>query len=107
VGINTQNEEAALKAAKFFGALFGFALKDSNSSVFSGDGIEVMKSKGPGMNGHIAVGTLSLKRAIAFFERQGVAFNQGSAKTDTKGNMVAIYFQEEIAGFAVHLVQKK
>jgi 2-dehydro-3-deoxyphosphogluconate aldolase/(4S)-4-hydroxy-2-oxoglutarate aldolase len=107
VGINTPNEEAALKAATFFSALFGFTNRDGTASLFSSDGIEIIKSKGLGANGHIAIGTLSLPRAIAYFERQGVAFNRDSIKTDAKGNMTVIYFQEEIAGFAVHLAQKK
>jgi 2-dehydro-3-deoxyphosphogluconate aldolase/(4S)-4-hydroxy-2-oxoglutarate aldolase len=107
MGINTQNPEAALGAAKLFGALFGFTLKEGASSVFSSDGIEIMKSPGLGTHGHIGIGTNSLFRARAWLERQGIAFNQGSVKTDAKGSVLVIYLQEEIAGFAVHLVQKK
>jgi 2-dehydro-3-deoxyphosphogluconate aldolase/(4S)-4-hydroxy-2-oxoglutarate aldolase len=107
VGINLESGDAALKAANLFNALFAFALKDGGSSVFAGEGIEIMKSPGLGKNGHIAIGTLSLPRAIAYFERQGIGFNQGSHKTDQRGNPAVIYLQEEIAGFAVHLIQKK
>jgi len=107
VGINAENEDAAKKAANRFSALFGFQNKDGNSSIFSGDGIEVMKSPYLGKNGHIAIGTNSVLRARAFFERQGVEFNAESAKTDAKGNLLAVYFKEEIGGFAVHLVQRK
>jgi 2-dehydro-3-deoxyphosphogluconate aldolase / (4S)-4-hydroxy-2-oxoglutarate aldolase len=38
---------------------------------------------------------------------QGVSFNQDSTKYDNNGNMAAIYFKDEIGGFAVHLLQKK
>jgi len=107
VGINAGDENEARKAADRFSALFGFQNKDGNSSIFSGDGIEIMKSPFLGKNGHIAIGTNSVFRARAFFERQGVEFNAESAKTDAKGNLHAIYFKEEIGGFAVHLVQKK
>jgi 2-dehydro-3-deoxyphosphogluconate aldolase/(4S)-4-hydroxy-2-oxoglutarate aldolase len=107
IGINAKDEAAALGAAKLFGALFGFALKDGSSSVFSSDRIEIMKSQGPGTHGHIAVGTNSLSRAKAWLERQGIAFNASSAKTDAKGALTVIYLAEEIAGFAVHLLQKK
>jgi 2-dehydro-3-deoxyphosphogluconate aldolase/(4S)-4-hydroxy-2-oxoglutarate aldolase len=44
---------------------------------------------------------------MAYLTRQGIGFNQESAKTDAKGNITVIYLQEEIAGFAVHLLQKK
>ena len=107
IGINAENEDAALKAANRFSALFGFQNKVGNSSIFSGDGIEIMKSPYLGKNGHIAIATNSVLRARAFLERQGVEFNSGSARTDAKGNLTAVYFKEEIGGFAVHLVQKK
>ena len=107
VGINLENEDAALKAANRFSALFGFPTKVGASSVFAGEGIEIMKSLYLGKNGHIAIGTNSIIRAKAFFERQGVEFNPDGIKTDAKGNMVAAYFKEEIGGFAIHLVQKK
>ena len=107
IGINAENEEAALKAANRFSALFGFQNKPGTNSMFSGSGIEVMKSPYLGKNGHIAIGTNSIHRARAFFERQDIEFNNESVKTGANGAMTAIYFKEEIGGFAVHLVQKK
>ncbi|MDR2746061.1 MAG: bifunctional 4-hydroxy-2-oxoglutarate aldolase/2-dehydro-3-deoxy-phosphogluconate aldolase, partial [Treponema sp.] len=107
IGINAANETEALQAARLFETLFGFAPKTGASSVFSGEGIEIMKAPYLGKHGHIAIGTNSLKRGIAYLERKGFAFNAGSVKTDAKGTMTAIYLSDEIAGFAVHLVQKK
>jgi 2-dehydro-3-deoxyphosphogluconate aldolase/(4S)-4-hydroxy-2-oxoglutarate aldolase len=107
IGINTENEEAALKAANRFSALFGFQNNVGNASIFSGSGIEIMKSPYLGKNGHIAIGTNSVLRAKAFFERQGVEFNPETVKTDANGNPIVAYFKEEIGGFAVHLLQKK
>ena len=107
VGINTENEEEAKKAANRFSALFGFQTKDGASSIFAGEGVEVMKSPYLGKNGHIAIGTNCIHRARAFFERQGLEFNPDGVKTDAKGKLVAAYFKEEIGGFAVHLLQKK
>jgi 2-dehydro-3-deoxyphosphogluconate aldolase/(4S)-4-hydroxy-2-oxoglutarate aldolase len=106
VGINAESEEAALKGARTFEAIFGFAVKPGNSSVFAGEGIEITKSPFPGKYGHIAIGTYNVARAAAHLERRGVALNQGSAKTDSKGQLSAIYLAEEIAGFAVHLVKR-
>jgi 2-dehydro-3-deoxyphosphogluconate aldolase/(4S)-4-hydroxy-2-oxoglutarate aldolase len=107
IGINAENEDAALKAANWFSALFGFQNNVGAASIFSGPGIEILKSPFLGKNGHIAIGTNSIIRAKAYFERQGVEFNPDSVKTDAKGNMLAVYFKEEIGGFAVHLLQKK
>jgi len=107
VGIAAKGGEDALKAANLFGAMFGFPVRDGNSSAFAGEGIEVLKTAAPGANGHIAIGTNSVLRAVAYLERNGVGFDHANAKRDAKGNMFAIYMKEEILGFGVHLLQKK
>jgi 2-dehydro-3-deoxyphosphogluconate aldolase / (4S)-4-hydroxy-2-oxoglutarate aldolase len=105
IGINSGNEEDAMKAAKLFNRLFGHPLKHGNSSVFTGDNIEFIKTSAPGAHGHIAIKTNSLPRAIAYLERAGIAFDYENAKKDAKGNITALYLKEEILGFALHLVQ--
>lgn len=101
MGINCANENEALQAAKLFEALFSFDYKVGNSSIFAGSkAIELMKTPGRGKYGHIAIGTNTLPRAIAYFRNKGIAFDESSI-TDK-----AAYFADEIAGFAVHLVQK-
>ena len=107
IGINAGEEDEALKTARQFESLFGFAMKPGNSSIFSGDGIEIMKKNGPGRNGHIAIGTTSVAKAAAFLARQGIEFNAETSKTDAKGNLTVAYLKNEFLGFAVHLVQKK
>ena len=62
VGINAANKEEAEKAARMFETLFGFAVKEGNSSFFAGD-IELMKEPYMGKNGHIAIGTPEIGRA--------------------------------------------
>jgi 2-dehydro-3-deoxyphosphogluconate aldolase/(4S)-4-hydroxy-2-oxoglutarate aldolase len=103
IGINAENEEAAKKAVKIF-SIFSFLPRETLMSIFSSDSIEVMKAKGRGTNGHIAIGTISTERAKAHLERQGIAFDEGSAAFDDKGKLKLIYLQDEIAGFAVHLL---
>jgi len=107
VGIAAKGGDEALKAANLLGAMFGFPIRDGNSSVFAGEGIEVLKTAAPGANGHIAIGTNSVLRAVAYLERNGVGFDHTNAKRDAKGNMFAVYMKEEILGFGVHLLQKK
>ena len=107
VGINAASEEEALGAAGKFNALFGFTAKPGSSSVFSGEGMEIMKAPGQGRNGHIAIGTTSVIKAAAFLARQGIAFNKDTIKTDAKGDWTVAYLEDEIQGFAIHLVQKK
>ena len=107
VGVNAENEEEALKAANRFAFIFGMPAKNGNSSVFAGTALEVMKSPYLGKNGHIAVRTNYIERAVSYLSTVlGVEFNEESAKRDAKGGLKAIYLKEEIGGFAVHLVQK-
>ncbi len=101
IGINTENQEEAMKAAKMFELMFGLDIKEGNSSVFVGNkGIEIMKKQYLGKNGHIAIKTNTITRAMAYFKNHGFEFIE-----DTY-NGVAVYFKDEIAGFAIHLLQK-
>jgi len=107
VGINTSDADASLKSTKLFCSIFNFALKEGNSSNFAGKGIEINKSMGLGKNGHIGIATNSIARAVAWLERAGIAVDHSTSKKDAKGALVAVYLKDEIAGFAVHLLQKK
>ena len=105
VGINAKSDDEAESVADSFEKLFGFTKKSGNSSVFAGTAIEVMKKPGLGANGHIAIGTNYIERAIYHMELQGFEFDMDTAKYKD-GKMVAVYLKGELGGFAVHLVQK-
>jgi 2-dehydro-3-deoxyphosphogluconate aldolase/(4S)-4-hydroxy-2-oxoglutarate aldolase len=107
IGINTPDETSSLQIATQFANLFDFTLKPGNSSNFAGSGIEVNKGNGLGQNGHIAIKTNSIPRAVAYLERNGVKVDLSTAKTNPDGSLVAVYLKEEIGGFAVHLLKKK
>jgi 2-dehydro-3-deoxyphosphogluconate aldolase/(4S)-4-hydroxy-2-oxoglutarate aldolase len=107
IGVNTQNEAETWNAAKRFETLFGFGSRETSASIFASEALEIMKGPGMGTHGHIAVAVNSVLKARYHLERQGVAFNEGSVKYTDSGRLNLIYIQDEIAGFAVHLVQKK
>lgn len=107
IGLNAKSEENADKILKKFTALFGFSEKVGSKSNFSGGKIEIMKkADAPGTNGHIAIGTNYLDRAIAYLEAQGFEFDYDLKLTNSKGEFCGIYLKEEICGFGIHLVQK-
>ena len=106
VGVNCADKDAAIKTATLISTLFGMEVKTGNSSTFVGKAFEMMHEPYLGANGHIAIATNFIERAVAYFKRMGIAFNEESRKTDAKGNLKAIYFADEFAGFAIHLVQK-
>lgn len=107
IGINAENEQEAIRAANRFAFLFGMPAKAGGSSVFAGSAVEVMKAPYLGRNGHIAIRTNYIERAVNYMTTVlGAEFNEESAKRDEKGKYKAIYLKEEIGGFAVHLLQK-
>ena len=107
IGINAANEDEALKTAQMFELLFGLPVKVGNSSIFAGTAVEVMKTPYLGKNGHIAIGTPDVAAAKAELEAKGFAFAEETAKSKPDGTLNAIYLEDEICGFAVHLVGKK
>lgn len=106
IGINAKDEEDADGIATALNKMFGFEKKVGNSSIFAGTGFEVMKKPYLGANGHVAIQTNYIKRAIYHLEKRGFEFDMDTAKYDAKGNMKAVYFKGEFGGFALHLVQK-
>ncbi|MBR1408234.1 MAG: bifunctional 4-hydroxy-2-oxoglutarate aldolase/2-dehydro-3-deoxy-phosphogluconate aldolase [Clostridia bacterium] len=105
VGINSANEEEAMKTATLLCKMFGWPIKVGNSSIFAGTAVEVMKTPFRGTNGHIGIRTNFIERAKFFLESQGFEFDPSSANVKD-GQLKAIYLKDEVAGFAVHLVQK-
>lgn len=105
VGINTASADDSLDLCRQFERAFGFSAKLGNSSNFACAGIEVMKEPYLGANGHIAVRTNSIPRAVVELEKAGFALDESTVKF--KGNkMTAVYLKGEFGGFAIHLLQK-
>ena len=105
IGINCENAEESLATAKCLAELMGMPVKEGNSSNFVGTAVELMKKPGRGAKGHIAIGTNSVKRAKWHLEQRGYVFDESSAAMKN-GKLNAIYLKDEVAGFAIHLVQK-
>ncbi len=107
MGINNESKEESERAAKLFSLMFGLPLRETSKSIFAGDAFEFMNMKGPGKHGHIGIRTHFVDRAIAYFKRLGFEFDESTITYDEKsGKPKFVYFKDEIAGFAIHLVQK-
>ncbi len=107
IGINCANEDEAKSTTADLAKMFGWEQKVGNSSVFAGSFVECMKSPFKGKNGHIAVSTNSVKRAVYQLQNLGVEVDMDSAKYDADGRMTVVYLKNEYSGFAIHLVEKK
>ena len=105
IGINAESPEASLSVMNDFEQCFGFASKPGNSSNFAGPGVEIMKTKFLGDNGHIAIRTNKIEAAVAYLEKNGYELDAASAKYKD-GNLKAVYLKKQFGGFACHLLQK-
>lgn len=106
VGVNSGDPEKAMADAKKFAQLLGWEIKDGNSSIFVGTGFEMMKKPFKGTHGHIAIATNFIHRAKWHLEQRGFEFVDESEASFKNGKLSAIYLKDEIAGYAVHLLQK-
>lgn len=106
VGINSKDAQEAKETADAFAGLFSLPVSELPGAYFAGSLFEIVKKHGLGKNGHIAIQTNNLDRAIAYFETRGEELDPSTKAFDDAGKLVAVYFKKEIAGFAVHLRKK-
>lgn len=105
VGVNTPDAGTAREAVSFFEAFFPGRTLELEKSYMVPGFVEFMKGHGRGITGHIAVGTSSIPRAIAYLRRHGIEVDTKST-VEQNGIVKAIFLKDEIGGIAVHLFQR-
>lgn len=106
VGINSADEAESSRTADAFERFFGFPKTDRGGAYFAGEIIEVMKKPFYGTHGHIAITTRAPERAVHYLQHAGARFNWDSAGYNPDGALRVVYLQDEIGGFAVHILKK-
>ncbi|HLV10613.1 MAG TPA: hypothetical protein VKY40_10410 [Halanaerobiales bacterium] len=106
IGVNCTDELTAKKNAELFTSFFGFQKEDGKDSLYAGSFVELMKGDGRGQHGHIGIATNDINKAQRYLEKKGLVFDPDSMKYDNDGKPLVIYLKKEIAGFALHLLQK-
>ncbi len=108
LGINTADGDAGMDAARTLSLITGWPIDDlGERNCFVGQGFEIMKFMGRGRNGHLALACNSAARARWHLERRGLRFDESTALYTPDGRLRFIYLQDEVAGFAIHLLQKQ
>jgi len=105
LGINEENQDKALNSANLLSHLFYLPVKEGTSSIFAGPGFEVIKNKYLGEHGHIAIATNDIYRAINYLKMKNIPVLSETAK-EKEGKLKAVYLDQEVSGFAIHLLQK-
>jgi 2-dehydro-3-deoxyphosphogluconate aldolase / (4S)-4-hydroxy-2-oxoglutarate aldolase len=104
IGINSGTSKEAEQTASVIADMFQLESKDNATSIFVGTEFELLKSKYLGDHGHVAIGTNSIERAVAYFDRKGIK-TKPDTRSECEGKLATIYLDITIGGFAVHLVQ--
>ena len=105
LGINEENKDKALNSANQLSNLFYFPIKEGTNSIFAGPGFEFVKNRFLGKHGHIAIATNDIHRATTYLKMKGISVLPETAK-EKDGKLKAIYLDQELSGFAIHLLQK-
>ena len=66
-----------------------------------------MKKPGRGKHGHIALETEDLPGARGISGEKRISFLNETAKYLPDGRILVLYAEQEIGGFAIHLMQKQ
>ena len=106
VGVNCASPEDARSCTDMLTSAFSFVAEEKPASTFVGSAIELMNAPGRGRNGHIAIETNNVEKAVYQLTRRGVRFDSGSEIRDKSGTLKLVYLAEEIGGFAYHLCEK-
>ncbi len=106
IGLNAANKGEALVLAQTFCQLLGCCIDEKPASVYAGPSIEVMAGGGRGNKGHLGFATEDLQGTIGEFKARGISFDESSGKYTSEGKLRLIYLKDELAGFAIHLMEK-
>lgn len=106
VGLNHPDEAAALANTNALNEMMLLGTRNGNSSAFCGTAVEFMKTMFYGEKGHIGFYVNSVARAKAWFESRNIAIREESVRMKDAKTMQSFYLQEEIGGFAVHVVAR-
>lgn len=85
---------------------FGFELKRGNTTAFVSDKIEVVPSLFSGKKGHIGIKCNDIERSIAYLKNKGFTPKESSYIYNDENQLKVCYLNEEVSGFALHLVRK-
>lgn len=100
IGLNSQDAQQAQEFGSAFATMFNLPLIELPGAYFAGTMMEIVKKPFLGAHGHIAISTRYMDRAMAYFERRGYSFRPAEGE---RKDLVAVYFQQEVGGFAIHL----
>lgn len=105
IGFNLNGTEEAKNAASLTETLFGFSSDEGENGIMCGNTFEFLKIPYFGKNGHIAVKTDFIERAVKYFMRLGFTFEKEGMIYNDEGKLNAAYLTCDFCGMAIHLLR--
>lgn len=102
VGIEADSVEDARGIGQHISRLFLWSLAETENSLFTGDVIQVAKSRGGGEAVRITIATNSVRRAVSYLKRHGVEVIPEAS--ESRGTGVTVNLQ--VPGLSFSLVQR-
>lgn len=107
VGMDHADADSARVDAGWLERTFHFRSADIGGSIMVQGPFELTKAKGAAPHGHIGIAVNSVARAIADLQGKGIGIKEDTLQYTPDGRAVSVYLQAEVAGFAIHLLQKR
>lgn len=104
MGVNNDGSVESEKSITGFAAL-GMPTNRGASSTFMSSFIEVLPKLYLGKNGHIGFRCYNIERTLSYLANHGFTPNKETIARDAKGNIKICYLNEELSGFAIHLIR--
>ena len=105
--INCENSEQADQYSSKIESIFGLKKTDEEFFVSNAGIMRFMKNKSYGKNGQIALSANFIDRALFYLKASGKEFIDESSRFGEHGELLSIYLDSIIGGFAFKLVNKQ
>lgn len=104
IGLNHGSREEARQTAELLCGLLSVTPTEQDDCIRAGDWFEC--GKGPGERGHVGFRTNSVMRALAWARFRGLEIDERYSRYDESGELTDFCLKQQIAGFAIHFMQK-
>ncbi|MGI6737903.1 MAG: bifunctional 4-hydroxy-2-oxoglutarate aldolase/2-dehydro-3-deoxy-phosphogluconate aldolase [Christensenellales bacterium] len=105
IGINSGTQEQAYQDAQTLANLMDISIIEHEKSFTIGKSFELMKTKGRGEKGNLAIFCNDVNRAVWHLAQKGFTFDE-TTRVVKGSKTISIYLKQEVADFAIYLLRK-
>lgn len=107
IGINCKDSILAHHYANEMTSIFNMQSRQGHGYIFMDNTIELRETIFHGEKGHIALSVECIELAIEDLKKRDVNIVKSTLVKNDKNEIVSVYLDKELNGFAIHLVKKR